>query len=73
MALVSTFFQTFIVLGMYYFVCDDNIKVEKILKVTLDSIPSPSPSVKIQILVGKVCLRCKGKPLLGVVHKLLKT
>ena len=47
------------------------IKVEKILKDSLDSIPSPS--VKIQILGGKVCLRCKGKTLLGVVNKLLKT
>ena len=47
-------------------------KVEKILK---DSIPSPSLSVKIQIQImgGKVCLRCKGKTLLGVVNKLLKT
>ena len=31
-------------------------KVEKILKGSLDSIPSPSPSVKIQIMGGKVCL-----------------
>ena len=45
-------------------------KVEKILKGSLDSIPSPSPSVKIQIMGGKVCLRCKGKTLLGVVNKL---
>ena len=36
-------------------------------------IPSPSPSVKIQIIGGKVCFRCKGKTLLGVVDKLLKT
>ena len=36
-------------------------KVEKILKGSLDLIPSPSPSVKIQIMDGKVCLRCKGK------------
>ena len=43
------------------------IKVEKILKVNLDSFPSPS--VKIQIFGGKVHLRCKGKPLLGVVNK----
>ena len=35
-------------------------KVEKILKDSLFSIPSPSPSVKIQIIGGKVCLRCKG-------------
>ena len=47
-------------------------KVEKILKGILDSIPSPSTSVKIQIMDGKVCLRCKGKTLLGVVKKLLK-
>jgi hypothetical protein len=47
-------------------------KVENILKVSLDSIPSPSPSVKIQIMGGKVCLRFKGKPLLGVVNKILK-
>ena len=45
-------------------------KVEKILKVSLDSIPSPSPLVKIQILGGKVCLRCNGKTLLGGVNKL---
>ena len=33
------------------------IKVEKILKGSLDSIPSPSHSIKIQIMGGKVCLR----------------
>ena len=33
------------------------IKVEKILKGSLDSIKSPS--VKIQTMVGKICLRCK--------------
>ena len=49
-------------------------KVEKILKGSLDSIPSPSPSVKIQIMGGKICLRCRGKILLGgVVNNLLKT
>ena len=48
-------------------------KVEKILKGSLDSIQSPSPSVKIQIMGGKVCLRCKGKTLLVVVNKLLRT
>jgi len=47
------------------------IKVEKILKGSLDSIPSPS--VKIQIMGGKVGLRCKDKTLLGIVNKLLKT
>ena len=36
-------------------------------------VPSPSPSVKIQIMDGKVCLRYKGKTLLEVVSKLLKT
>ena len=50
-----------------------NDKVEKILKGSMDSISSPSPSVKIQIMNGKVCLRCKGKTLLGIVNKLLKT
>ena len=48
-------------------------KVEKILKNSLDSIPPLSPSVKIQIMGGKVCLRFKGKTLLGVVNKFLKT
>ena len=48
-------------------------KVEKILKGSLDSIPSPSPSVEIQIMGGKVCLRCKVKILLGIDYKLLKT
>ena len=33
----------------------DSGKVEKILKGSLDSIPSPSPSVKIQIMGWKVC------------------
>ena len=40
------------------FIC----KVEKILKGSLDSIPSRSPSVKIQIMGRKVCL-------LGIVNK----
>ena len=50
-------------------------KVEKILKGSLNSIPSPSPSpsLKIQIMGVKVCLRFKGKTLLGVVNKLLRT
>ena len=47
-------------------------KVERILKGSLDLIPSPSPSVKIEIMNGKVCLRCKGKTLLDIVNKLLK-
>ena len=40
-------------------------KVERNLKGSLDSIPSPSFSVKIQIIGGKVYLRFKGKTLLG--------
>ena len=48
-------------------------KVEKILEGSLDSIQSPSPSVKIQVMGRKVCLGCKGKTLLGFVNKLLKT
>ena len=43
-------------------------KVEKILKGSLDSILSPPPSVKIQIMGRKVCLRCKGKTLLGDIN-----
>ena len=45
------------------------IKVAKILKGSPDSISSPSPSVKIQIMGWKVCLRFKGKTLLGLVNK----
>jgi hypothetical protein len=40
-------------------------KVKKLLEDSLDSILSPSPSVKIQIMGGKVGLRCKGKTLLA--------
>ena len=29
--------------------------------------------MKIQIMGGKICMRCKGETLLGVVNKLLKT
>ena len=32
--------------------------------------PSPSTSVEIQIIGGKVCLKCRGKTLLEVVNKL---
>jgi hypothetical protein len=49
---------------MFYCFWLNSYTVEKILKGSLDSIPSPSPSVKIQIMGGKVCLRCKGKTLL---------
>ena len=45
-------------------------KGKKFLKYSLDSIQSPSPSVKIQIMSGEVGLRCKGKALLGVVNKI---
>ena len=41
-------------------------KVEKILKGSLALIPSPSPSVKIQIMGVKVWLKWKSKTLLGV-------
>ena len=46
------------------------IKVEKILKGSLNSIPSPS--VKIQIMGGNVWLSCKGKALFGIVDNFLK-
>ena len=46
------------------------LKVEKILKGSLDLIPSPTPSVKLQIIGGKVCLRRKRKTLLGIVKNL---
>jgi hypothetical protein len=49
------------------------VKVKKILKDSLDSISSPSSSVKIQIIGWKVCWRCKGKTLLSLANKLLKT
>ena len=41
------------------------IKVENILKASLDLISSPSPSVKIQIMGGKVYLKFNGKTLLS--------
>ena len=44
-------------------------KVEKILRGSLESIPSPSPYAKIK-LWAEVCLRYKGKTLLGIVNKL---
>ena len=47
------------------------IKVEKILKGSLDLIPSPSE--KIQTMGVKVSLRFKGKILLSIANKLLKT
>ena len=47
-------------------------KVGKILKGRLNLISSPSPSWKIQIMAGKVCLGFKGKTLLDVVNKILR-
>ena len=61
----------FIILQDSNFVRSCECKVKKISKGSLNSISSPS--VKIQIMGGKVCLWCKGKTLLGVVKKLLKT
>ena len=46
-------------------------KVENTSKDSKDSIALPS--VKTQIMDGKVCLRCRGKTLLGVVNKLFLT
>ena len=46
-------------------------KVGKTLKDSQDSMPSPSENIK--IMGRKVYLRCKGKTLLGVVNKVLKT
>ena len=40
-------------------------KVENILKASLALIPSPSPSVKIQIMGGKVCLMSKRQNVAG--------
>jgi hypothetical protein len=42
-------------------------KVENILYGSLDLIPSPSLSGKIQIIGGKVCLKCKGKTLPPII------
>ena len=55
-------------------VCKEGtLKLEDVLKGSLDLIPSPSPSMKIQVIGGKVGFRCKGKTLLRIVNKLLKT
>ena len=66
-------YQFFKISGELFKRCISQVKVEIILKGSLASIPSPLPSVKIQIMGWKVCLRCKGKTLLGVVNQLLKT
>ena len=47
-------------------------KIVKILKGRLDLIPSPSLSVQIQIMGGKVCLKSKGKTFLVLVNKPFK-
>ena len=36
-------------------------RVKNILKGSLDLIPSPPPSVKIQIIGGKICLQCNAQ------------
>ena len=61
-----------ILLGHFFQKNYRQVKVEKILDGCLVMIPSPSPSVKIQIMGRKVWLRCKSKTLLVVVNKLLK-
>ena len=48
------------------------VKVENISEDSLNLIPSPSSSQKIQIMGRKVCLRWKGKTLLSVVNKHFK-
>ena len=40
------------------------------MEASLDSIQSPSPLVKIQIIGRKVYLRCKGKKLLGYCQQI---
>ena len=62
---ILLFFQTTIMQSSVH-----SSKVEKIVKGSLDWIPSPSPSVK--IMGGKVYLRCKGKTLLAIANKVLK-
>ena len=63
-------FSVSVYVSFFLFPCS---KVENIIKNSLDLIPLPSPSVKTQIMGGEGCLRYKGKTLLGVVNKLLKT
>ena len=62
-----------------FFLCLENVftfgsilKIYYVVQCHLNLV-SPPPSVKIQIMGGKVCLRCKCKTLLVVVNKLLKT
>jgi len=60
---------------MYVLTKYENVIVvkKKTSKGSLNLIPSPLPSVKVRIMGRKVCLRCKGKTLLGVVNNPLKT
>ena len=53
-----------------YFQKNPAVKVKKNQEDTLHLILSPPASVKIQNMGGKICLRCKGKTLLGIVNKL---
>ena len=48
-------------------------KVEKIIKGSLDSIPSPSPLVKIQIMGGKVYLMSERQNITACCQHFLKT
>ena len=59
--------------GEYNCKGDDSLflnSLEKVLKGSLDYIPSPLPSLKIQIIGGKVGLRFKNKIFLVIVNKL---
>ena len=58
----------------YFKKLESSLKVEKILKGSLDPIPSPSHLVIIQIMGRKsqFYLRCKGKTLLVIANKFLK-
>ena len=50
------------------------IKVEKVLKFSLDLIPSPSPSVKTQIMgMGKLALGVKAKHCWALSTNFLKS
>ena len=49
-----------LIVGLFFMVF--LVKVKKIFEDSLDSIPSPSTTMKIQIIGGKVDLRCEGTP-----------
>ena len=67
--LLSKWFNTLMGFFRKWGKCSVPIKVEKILKGSLDLILSPSTSGRIQIMG----LSCKGRSLLVFVNKLLKT